>query len=142
MTFDQADKLIKKGDVIGFRAALRDGLDPNLRNQYGWTLLMAAAMKGKTAIGVLLIECGAELDSRQDGRETALSCAAHAGCLSFVKLLLKNGASLDCHPFGDTFEVWLDWTCQYGQCTEKIRELFESERQARAERDRTLDQLK
>lgn len=141
MTFDEASKLIKKGDVIGLRKELQDGLSPNLSNEGSWTLLMSAAVEGNTSIGSLLIETGAELDSRSRHRETALSLAAHTGHASFVGLLLKTGASLECHPFGNTFDVWLDWACQYGRCSQRIRGLFDEERKIRAERDRALDQL-
>lgn len=141
MTFDEASKLIKKGDVIGLRKELQDGLSPNLSNEGSWTLLMSAAVEGNTSIGSLLIETGAELDSRSRHRETALSLAAHTGHASFVGLLLKSGASLECHPFGNTFDVWLDWACQYGRCSQRIRGLFDEERKIRAERDRALDQL-
>jgi ankyrin repeat protein len=141
MTFDEASKLIKKGDIIRLRKELQEGLSPNLANQYSWTLLMIAALEGSASIGSLLIESGAELDRRNKGRETALSLAAHTGHSSFVGLLLTGGASLECHPFGNTFDAWLNWACQYGRCSEKFRKLFDKERKTRAERDRALDQL-
>jgi len=121
MTFEEARKLIKKGDIVGLRKELHDGLSPNLSNQYSWTLLMAAAMDGNTSIGSLLIENGAALDTRNKFRGTALSLAAHTGHASFVDLLLKSGASLECHPSGNTFDIWLDWACKYGRCSAKIR---------------------
>ena len=141
MTFDEASKLIKKGDIIRLRKELQDELSPNMANQYSWTLLMIAALEGNTSIGSLLIESGAELDKRNKFQDTALSLAAHTGHPSFVGLLLTGGASLECHPFGNTFDAWLNWACQYGRCSEKIRELFDKERKARAERDHALDQL-
>ena len=135
MSFDEVSKLIKKGDIIGLRKELRGGLSPNLANQYSWTLLMIAALEGNTSIGSRLIESGAELDRRNKFHETALSLAAHSGNPSFVGLLLTSGASLECHPFGNTFDAWLNWACQYGRCSEKIRGLFDKERKNRAERD-------
>jgi ankyrin repeat protein len=128
MTFDEASKLIKKGDIVSLRKELQCGLSPNLCNQYSWTLLMDAAMQGNTSIGSLLIENGAELDRRN----------IHP---AFVSLLLVNGASLDCHPHGNSFDIWLDWACEYGRCSPKIRTLFDKERQARAERDHQLGHL-
>jgi len=141
MTFDEASKLIKKGDIVSLRKELQCGLSPNLCNQYSWTLLMDAAMQGNTSIGSLLIENGAELDRRNMHRDTALSLAAHTGHPAFVSLLLVNGASLDCHPHGNSFDIWLDWACEYGRCSPKIRTLFDKERQARAERDHQLGHL-
>jgi ankyrin repeat protein len=141
MTFEEASKLIKKGDLIRLRQELQGGLSPNIENQYSWTLLMIAGLEGNTSIGSLLIESGAELDRRNKFHETALSLAAHSGHSSFVRLLLTGGASLECQPFGNDFDAWLNWACQYGRCSEKIRELFDNERKTRAERDRSLDQL-
>src|SRR5271154_373772 len=100
MTFDEASKAIKKGDLIGVRNALGSGLDPDLCNRYSWTLLMVAAMEGNTSIGALLIEKGADLERRNKFCSTALSLAAHTGHPSFVELLLTSGASLECHPDG------------------------------------------
>lgn len=141
MTFDEASKLIKKGDIIHLRRELQEGLSPNLANQNSWTLLMMAALEGNTSVGGLLIDSGAELDRRNKFNQTALSLAAHSGHPSFVELLLTGGASLDCHPFGNTFDAWLNWACQYGRCSEKIRGLFDKERKVRAGRDHALDQL-
>src|SRR5215470_14648910 len=100
MTFDEAHRVIKRGDLNRLRNELDGGLSPNLCNQYSWTLLMLAAMEGNTNIGRLLIERGADLDGRNSHRDTALSLAAHTGHPSFVKLLLDTGASLECYPFG------------------------------------------
>ena len=109
MTFDDATKATKKGDVLSIRHALEDGLDPNLTNRYDWTLLMDAAMNGNTAIGRLLIGHGADLDRKNRFGDTALSLAAHTGHPSFVKLLLERGVVLDA-----SFEGFLDWAEKYG----------------------------
>jgi len=91
--FEDASRQIKRGDASCLRAELDAGLDPNLANQYGWTLLMVAAMDGNTSVGRLLIEKGAELNSRNKFRDTALSLAIHTGhihsfdCCSKVALL-------------------------------------------------------
>ena len=141
MTFDEASKLIRKGDTINLRKQSQDGLSPDLENQNSRTLLMIAAMEGNTTNGSRLIDRGAELDRRNNFHDTALSLAAHTGHASFVDLLLSHGASLQCHPFGNTFEDWLNWASRYGRCSERIRQVFEKERKIRAERDRALDQL-
>jgi ankyrin repeat protein len=97
MTFDEASKLIRKGDIIRLREGLQDGLSPNLENQYSWTLLMIAAMEGNTGVGSLLIESGADLDRRNKGEDSALSLAAQTGHPSFVGLLLTAVDTLDTH---------------------------------------------
>lgn len=98
---------------------------------------MLAAMEGNTSIGRLLIGKGADLDMRNNHRDTALSLAAHTGHPSFVKLLLESGASLECYPFGNRLEVWLSWLGEYSACPAKelnrIRELFDCERQLRSQ---------
>ena len=107
MTFDDAHKLIKKGDVLALRRELDSGMSPDLSNQFSWTLLMLAAMEGNAAMGDLLVSRGANVNETNDFGETALSLAAHGGHLPFVRLLLTRGACTDCRPHGTTLEGWL-----------------------------------
>jgi ankyrin repeat protein len=136
MTFEEVEKIIKRGDTPRIRREVEQGLNPNLGNRYGWSILMIAAMCGNTSIGQLLIQAGADLDYRNKFRDTALSLAVHTGHPSFVKLLLANGASLDCHPHGNTLEVYFDWVAQYAYGSgkaqiERIKKMFQDERVAR-----------
>jgi ankyrin repeat protein len=91
MTYRGAQNLIKRGDEAGLRLALEQGLDVNLANQNGWTLLMLAAVEGNVPIGRLLIEKGASLDARNNKDESALMLATHRGFTLFAELL--NGAA-------------------------------------------------
>ena len=93
MTYRGAQNLIKRGDEPALRAALSTGLDPNLANQNGWTLLMLAAVEGDVPIGRLLIEQGAAINARNNKDDTALTLATHRGFALFVDLLNLNGAS-------------------------------------------------
>ena len=93
MTYRGAQNLIKRGDEAGLRAALGQGLDPNLANQNGWTLLMLAAVEGNVPIGQLLIEKGASVGARNNKDDTALTLATHRGYTVFVDLLNPNGTS-------------------------------------------------
>jgi ankyrin repeat protein len=107
MTFAEAHTVIKKGDLISLRRALDEGLDPDLANQFSWTLLMLAAMQGNTRIAELLVARRAHVNKTNDFGETALSLAAHFGHISFIKVLLIHGASPSCHPHGHPLEDWL-----------------------------------
>ena len=93
MTYRGAQNLIKRGDEPALRAALSTGLDPNLANQNGWTLLMLAAVEGDVPIGRLLIENGAAINARNNKEDTALTLATHRGFTLFVDLLTLHGAS-------------------------------------------------
>ena len=87
MTYRAAQNLIKRGDEPALRAALDTGLDANLANQNGWTLLMLAAIEGDVPIGRLLIEKGADINLRNNKDDNAASLATHRGYTLFVDLL-------------------------------------------------------
>jgi uncharacterized protein len=95
MTFEEAHRAIKRGNLTSIRKALDGGMDANLSNKFSWTLLMLAGAEGNTRFGELLIGHGADPNKTNDFGESALSLAAHAGHASFVKLLLARGASLE-----------------------------------------------
>jgi len=132
MTFDECHRLIKKGDVVSLRNALDQRLDPNLSNQFSWTLLMLAAMEGNTSIGELLLERGAKVDEVNDVGETALSLAAHKGHIPFIHMLLRSGASPDARPHGTTLENWLK--AASGLPSGKVTSILEILEAARRER--------
>jgi ankyrin repeat protein len=107
MAFDKIHTLIKHGDIISLRRELDTGASANLSNQFSWTLLMLAAMQGNTSIGELLIQRGADINAINDSGETALSLAAHGGHIPFIRVLLTNGATTDCHPHGYRLKDWV-----------------------------------
>lgn len=87
MTYRAAQNLIKRGDEPALRAALSTGLDANLANQNGWTLLMLAAVEGDLPIARLLLEHGATPGLQNNKSETALTLATHRGFTAFAELL-------------------------------------------------------
>jgi ankyrin repeat protein len=107
MNFDQAYRVIKKGDILAIRQAVQDGLSPNLSNKYSWTLLMVAALEGSTAIAELLVAQGADIHAVNNFGETALSLAAHKGHVRLAEWLLGKGASTDCRPNGWQLGDWI-----------------------------------
>ena len=92
MKFEEAHRAIKKGQTSLLDHAISDGLSVNLSNQFGWTLLMLAALEGNTRIGALLIDRGADVTALNNFGDSALSLAAHKGHLPFIKLLKLHGA--------------------------------------------------
>jgi ankyrin repeat protein len=93
---------------------------------------MLASSKGNSKIGALKIDMGADVNRRNAHRDTALSLAALCGSASFGELLLAKGASLDCHPHGNSLDVYLDWLASfYPERMKRIRKAFDSEREAR-----------
>jgi uncharacterized protein len=107
ISYRAAQNLIKRGEEARLRAALQSGLDPNLENQNGWSLLMLAALEGSVPLCQLLLESGANINAKNRKGETALSIAAHKGHLPLLTLLRDKGASLDCMPHGVALIGWL-----------------------------------
>jgi ankyrin repeat protein len=132
MTFIEAIRMIKRGDLLRVRHELDAGLDPNLSNEFDSTILMLAAIEGNTAIGRLLIERGAELDRENKLHDNAISLAAMLGHAAFVKLLLDCGASLEQLQKRGSLESFLSWAETYCAVTsaqmDKMRLLLTSTR--------------
>ncbi|CAK9116673.1 unnamed protein product [Durusdinium trenchii] len=63
---------------------------------FRWTALHLAALKGREKIVVALLEAGAEKDCQDRGGQTALMWAAVNGHVEVVRLLLDAGAEKDC----------------------------------------------
>ena len=77
--FDVIHRLTKRGDIIGMRHALEAGLDPNLTNRFGWTLLMMAALHGRSDFSDLLLSSGADPTRKNQFGDSASSLALHKG---------------------------------------------------------------
>lgn len=124
MTFHDAIRLIKRGDVIEVRRQLESGLDPNFMNEIGTTMLMLSAIEGKTAIGSILIESGAEIDLENKMQDTALSLAAWYSHPKFVSLLLERGASVKRIREAGSLDSFLAWVEEHCEMTsEQLRNL-------------------
>ena len=93
--FDRLHRLIRHGDLIGLRKQLAAGVDPKLRNRFGWTLLMLAAMHGRGDVVDLLIEHGSDPRATNDFGDTAESLAANKGHQRLVDRLrsVTHGAT-------------------------------------------------
>ncbi|KAN0072779.1 ankyrin repeat domain containing protein [Elaphomyces granulatus] len=65
-------------------------------DKHGQTALSRAAAKGHEGVMKVLLEKGAELDSKSTNHRTPLSYAAGSGHEVVVKLLVEKGAELEC----------------------------------------------
>ena len=83
------------GDAGEIRQAIREGANPNARNEYGFTALMFAAdSKNAQAIEPLL-EAGADVSAKNRYGWTALMVAAWSNNPAAVTRLLSAGADRD-----------------------------------------------
>lgn len=81
-------------DPNATRVLLRHGADPNVTGQNGMTPLLLAARGSYGAYACIetLLEAGAEIERSLFGNITPLMCAARAGELPNVRVLLEHGA--------------------------------------------------
>lgn len=66
-----------------------------LGDHRGNTLLMLASYNGNVETTGMLLEHGAEVDSRNDRGQTPLGGVAFKGCEEIVALLLEHDADVD-----------------------------------------------
>jgi ankyrin repeat protein len=83
-----------------FKAAVARCPSVDVRDESGWTLLMAAAVMKKPEVVEYLLSQGADPNAQVLGREmTALDLAVTFGNLTTVRQLLAAGAEVDrCSP--------------------------------------------
>lgn len=74
---------------------LDKGFDPNTRDEYGLTPLIAAASNGHADLVSLLLDRGADPNIETDLGYTALMFAALDGHCEVVRVLLRNGANIN-----------------------------------------------
>ena len=93
ISYRAAQTLIKRNDEPALRAALASGLDPQAKNQNGWTLLMLCAVEGNIPLAEALFERGISTNNRNGKGETALAIATAKGHTAFADFLRSKGAS-------------------------------------------------
>lgn len=86
--------LARAGDAA-LVAYLDEGVDANLTNAAGDTLLMLAAYNGHAGLVSALIERGADVDRRNDRGQAPVAGAVFKGDDAIVRLLIEAGADLD-----------------------------------------------
>jgi ankyrin repeat protein len=89
---EAAAELARQGKAAELSALLKDGLEVNLRDAKGNTLLMLASYHGKTETVVMLLKARATVDLRNDKGQTPLGGVAFKGYVEIATLLLDAGA--------------------------------------------------
>jgi ankyrin repeat protein len=107
---------------------VESGYDVNIRNRFGWTLLMLAASHGNTPLVDYLVSRGADVNATNDFGVSALAYAALHGECKAIKKLLDSGASIDVHPHGITLLGFAGW----GDGRDRTKQHFDLLRQAGA----------
>ncbi|XP_072036784.1 BRCA1-associated RING domain protein 1-like [Amphiura filiformis] len=83
-----------KGDAAEVENLLKDGADPNIKDNAGWMPLHEACNHGHTACVVLLLDHGALINAPGFEHDSPLHDAVTNNRVDVVKLLVERGASL------------------------------------------------
>ena len=83
----------RENDVASISTLLQYGLNVNLSNHNGNTLLMLAAYNNSLEVAEILLKAGADVDKKNDKAQTPLAGVVFKGYIDMAKLLLKYGAN-------------------------------------------------
>lgn len=100
--FTALSAAVSAGDEEKVRALLEQGVDVNLRDNFGETVLFDAACNGSAAMVQLLIELGADVNARDNEGGTPLWDASIGDNLEAMKLLVAAGAHVNVICDGET----------------------------------------
>ncbi|NXW33451.1 BARD1 protein, partial [Phaetusa simplex] len=84
-----------KGDLAAVEELLKNGADPNIKDNAGWTPLHEACNHGHEEVVKLLLQYKALVNTTGYQNDSPLHDAAKNGHVSIVELLLLHGASRD-----------------------------------------------
>lgn len=87
-------RAVRDGNIDGTRSLLETGVDPNVRDNRGWTPLMYAANDGFKLLVPGLIEAGADPDLPAADGATPLFVAVLRGHEEIVEMLVRAGANI------------------------------------------------
>ena len=89
---EAAAELARQGKDAELSELLKQGLDVDLRDAKGNTLLMLSSYHGKTEVVRMLLKSGATVDLRNEKGQTPLGGVAFKGYAEIATLLLDAGA--------------------------------------------------
>lgn len=104
----QAQQAVSDGRTADLERLLQAGIDTNIRDAQGQTMLMRAASRGDLSIVQLLLAHGAQvnattaIDKDGNGALTALHAALVQDAVNVVEALIKSGAN----PQAEVNRVW------------------------------------
>ncbi len=102
-------KASRDGDDDQVRSLIRQGVDVNASDSYGFTPLMWAAYEGQTDTAEILLKAGAHVTMTNRDGDNALMIASDKGHLDMVKLLFRHGAPLNARDEkGFTALMWAE----------------------------------
>lgn len=87
--------IVMKGESNKINALIKAGMNPNLKDELGETLLMDAARHKQPKILEILLNNGAYVNAMSNSLRTALYFAAHSGCYDCTRILIQAGAYID-----------------------------------------------
>jgi len=96
------------GDLIGvkrlFAAGAKLDATPGNQNVFGEPALLEAASQGHDKIVLFFLDHGANINVRDNCKNTAVNCAVIGGHFSTLQLLLSRGANFNL--WGEGYPLW------------------------------------
>ncbi|MDP6736975.1 MAG: ankyrin repeat domain-containing protein, partial [Nitrospinaceae bacterium] len=84
-----------EGNIKAVTRHLANGVDVNVKNDFGFTPLLKAAQFGRREVAELLIAKGADVSVKDKFGRTPLHCAADEGQMEVAELLIAAGADVN-----------------------------------------------
>ena len=91
----QSFDFARQNDRQSLEIMINAGLNVNLANDKGNTLLMLAAYNNSLEVARMLLQKGADVDKRNDKNQTPLAGVCFKGYYEMAELLIQYGADVD-----------------------------------------------
>jgi len=80
------------GNIQNIKLLLDAGVNPDSRNQYGWTALMVALSSGQQGVADALVSAGSDINAKSQMGESPIYVAVLSGNTDWVQRLMSLGA--------------------------------------------------